>query len=228
MAPPESTLTTASSPPKDTYIIVRVPPPTSALIAPHGFPAPPLPPGAPPPFLDAMRVRLAVFCDEQQCSSANELDEDDGCSWQWVVYARHAEGKSSSSDHSAGEPIACIRLCPPPHLPHPNGFVDLAEEAYVKLQRFATLAAHRGKGVGRRLVDEALRWAVEHGEALSRGLENREEWKGMVLVHAQTDIQPVWAKMGFGRDERLGEWDEEGIMHVGMWKRLDMRGKDKS
>ena len=195
-----STTSKVSSP----YTITLQPPPAASLIAPHGFPTPPLPPPAPGPFLDAMRVRLAVFCDEQHCSADAELDEDDLRSWQWIVY--HAE-----------EPVACIRLCPPPHALHPNGYINPAEEPYLKLQRFATLASHRGKGLGRMLVDESLRWAVENKEEIGG-----QGWEGNVLVHAQVSVEKVWEKMGFVTDEKLGRWDEEGIDHLGMWRRLDL------
>lgn len=152
-----------------------------------------------------MRVRLAVFCEEQHCSASAELDEDDPRSWQWILY-------------DDDEPVACIRLCPPPHAPHPNGFMDAGEEPYLKLQRFATVASHRGRGLGRMLVATSLRWAAEHKDDICG-----EDWKGMVLVHAQVSVEKVWAKMGFVTDERLGRWDEEGIEHLGMWRRVELK-----
>lgn len=45
----------------------------------------------------------------------------------------------------------------------------------------------------------------------------------MVLVHAQVSVEKVWEKMGFVTDPRLGRWDEEGIEHLGMWKRVDVK-----
>lgn len=55
-------------------------------------------------------------------------------------------------------------------------------------------------------------------------------WKGLVLVHAQADIENVWKKFGFEKDESMGTWDEEGIVHLGMWKRIQMEpeGRKKS
>ncbi len=182
------------------------PVPTS-ILAPNGFPTPPLPQAAPKPFLDAMKVRLAVFCDEQHCAVEPELDEDDPRAWQWVVY----HGLSPS------EPVACIRLCPPPHAPHPNGYSDPNEEPYIKLQRFATMPAHRGKGLGKMMVETSLRWAAQNAEEIGGS-----QWKGMVLVHAQSSVEKVWAKMRFLTDEKLGRWDEEGIEHLGMWRRIEI------
>ena len=196
---------TPSEHPSSSYTVIIQTPPPAALIAPQGFPTTPLPPSAPKPFLDAMRVRLAVFCDEQHCSADAELDEDDPRSWQWIVY-------------DMDEPVACIRLCPSPHALHPNGYVDPDEEPYLKLQRFATLASHRGKGLGRMLVDTSLKWAAGHKQEIGG-----TDWKGMVLVHAQVSVESVWAKMGFVTDEKLGRWDEDGIEHLGMWRRIELR-----
>ncbi|KZF23974.1 hypothetical protein L228DRAFT_85995 [Xylona heveae TC161] len=110
------------------------------------------------------------------------------------------------------------------------------KEPYVKLGRLATLAPYRGLGLGRLLVNAALEWAKGHPqeivpplspmarEALKvEGGEPAEDtWRGLVLVHAQESVQHMWEKLGFERDESMGTWDEEGIIHVGMWKRLDV------
>jgi predicted GNAT family N-acyltransferase len=51
-------------------------------------------------------------------------------------------------------------------------------------------------------------------------------WKGLVVVHAQRDkTVDLWKKYGFEIDEGMGEWDEEGMMHVGMWLRVDIGRK---
>lgn len=50
--------------------------------------------------------------------------------------------------------------------------------------------------------------------------EEAAGWNGLVLVHAQSGIEKLWRSWGFTRDLTMGEWDEEGIMHVGMWKRI--------
>ncbi len=63
-------------------------------------------------------------------------------------------------------------------------------------------------------VIESLRQESDRGAAL--------DWKGLVLVHAQEGIQKLWRRFGFETDPELGVWDEEGISHVGMWRRLDV------
>lgn len=106
-------------------------------------------------------------------------------------------------------------------------------EAYVKLGRLATLEEYRGLGLGRLLVNTALEWVQRHAEEVSQGSADavereregaEERWRGLVLVHAQVGVQGFWKGLGFVRDEGLGEWWEEGIRHVGMWRRLEVRG----
>lgn len=129
-------------------------------------------------------------------------------------------------------------------------------EAYIKLGRLATLRSHRGLGFGRVLIDSALKWAVENASTLSvrrqprrvgdeeeeqedsvvvdghekareEGEEEGNEWNGLVLVHAQRDVEGWYRSVGgFVTDAGMGVWIEEGIEHVGMWRRLDL-GKGK-
>jgi predicted GNAT family N-acyltransferase len=52
--------------------------------------------------------------------------------------------------------------------------------------------------------------------------KNRElEFQGLIMVHSQVGVQKLWTRYGFEKDKTLGTWDEEGINHVGMWKRVD-------
>jgi predicted GNAT family N-acyltransferase len=187
------------------YKIVMQQPPGS-VVAPNGFPADPRPQGAPQTFLDAMDVRIKVFCDEQNCALEPELDEDDPRSWHWVAY--------QTNDAGQDEPVSVIRIVPPPHGPHPNGFRDPNEEIYVKLGRVATLASHRGRGLSRLLTEEAFQWLAAHRHEIA------VDYKGLVLCHAQVAVEKMYAKLGFVTDEALGHWDEEGIDHIGMWKRV--------
>src|SRR5262245_56017216 len=111
-------------------------PPPGLVIAPNGFPADPRPAGAPKVFLDAMEVRIKVFCVEQSWSEDVELDEDDLRCWHWVAYESDTEGNL--------EAVSVIRMVPPPHGSHRNGFHDSKEEPYVQLGRVATLKHARG------------------------------------------------------------------------------------
>lgn len=51
-------------------------------------------------------------------------------------------------------------------------------------------------------------------------------WKGLVCAHAQVHLEGTYKKWGFERDAGMGTWWEEGIEHVGMWKRLKLKEED--
>ncbi|RAL05538.1 GNAT family N-acetyltransferase [Aspergillus ibericus CBS 121593] len=188
------------------------------------------------PLTDALTIRSLVFITEQHCTPESEIDNDDPRSWQWVIY-HHPHPQSPSSTESK-TPIGVIRLVPPPHPPHeilthPERAPELPEwdtahEPYVKLTRVAVVKEWRGYGLARRLVEEALEWARGHVGEIERagegvlGTGERKEWKGLVLVHAQTQVEGMYTRMGFETDEGLGRWDEEGIEHVGMWRRVGL------
>lgn len=194
-----------------------------------------------------MHVRTRVFIDEQHCSPEGEIDSDDPRSWQWVMYDSPALESDTpiSSTSSSRNPIAVIRLVPPPHAPHallthptssPLPPYDWIHEPYIKLTRVAVLPSHRGLGLGRRLVETALTWAAAHAGEIDGAVRRVAQeskiqgegevevrpWRGLVLVHAQVDVERMYEGLGFVRDEGLGRWEEEGIMHVGMFRRVEV------
>ncbi|RJE18272.1 acetyltransferase, GNAT family, partial [Aspergillus sclerotialis] len=217
------------------YIISIQTPPGGPLSLPT--PSNPSPSGNPAIFNDAMVVRRRVFIEEQNIDENAEIDDDDARSWHWVLYTdSSSQINGSTGQENATEngdrnpkPVAVIRLVPPPHAPHEvvshpekaNSLpkYDLSHEPYVKLTRVAVLPEYRGLGLGRKVVDAALEWAEHHGgdteDAYARvtGEQERKKWEGLVLVHAQVEVEEMYKRLGFETDEGLGRWDEEGIDH---------------
>ncbi|KAL4879441.1 acyl-CoA N-acyltransferase [Aspergillus karnatakaensis] len=111
---------------------------------------------------------------------------------------------------------------------------DLVHEPYIKFGRVCVLAGYRGCGLARRAMEEAMRWAEEnphqidaaYAEVVKReggDTGSLQKWKGLSLIHAQVDVEKMYAKLGFETDKEFGNWTEEGIEHVGMWKRLAVK-----
>lgn len=114
----------------------------------------------------------------------------------------------------------------------PTTFHD-GKEPYVKLGRLAVIKEFRGHRLSGILVKAALEWLKKNPARFNpsiaeRGLDSLgvtdpmdvPVWNGLVCVHAQEQVQKAWAKWGFQVDEGMGQWDEEGIPHVGMFLRL--------
>ena len=214
---------------------VKVLPPPGPSVHTGSFIPPISHPDVPSLFNDAMAVRIAVFVDEQRCSLANEIDEDDARSWHWVAYVLSEARKEA--------PAATIRLVPVTPLAghshaedvkdeigralgpkHERTEIWVGKEAFVKLGRMATVKECRKFGLGRLLVETAIDWlksnAGEVTRELAAGQEEKTGWNGLVLVHAQKNIERFWASLGFVRDDGMGVWWEEDIEHVGMWRRV--------
>lgn len=116
-------------------------------------------------------------------------------------------------------------------------------EAYIKLGRLAVIPEFRKAGISKLLIETALTFAKDNPYEMMPQRDPSKieamrvesdggvgvDWKGLVLVHAQVGVQKVWKRYGFEYDEAMGTWDEEGIDHVGMWKRVDVEpGRRKS
>jgi predicted GNAT family N-acyltransferase len=198
---------------------IQAPPGPAQLVLPTSTPN-----TNPTIFNDAMKIRMHVFVSEQKCSAEAEIDSDDTRSWHWVIY-----------DGTA--PVGVIRLVPPPQPPHSHvtnpidteAVYDWTHEPCIKLTRVAIMPEYRGLGLGRRLVETALEWAAVHAAEIDEAalIGARAErspllWKGLVLVHAQVDVERMYARLGFVTDEELGTWYEEGIEHRGMFRRLTL------
>lgn len=123
-------------------------------------------------------IRQVVFVEEQECPPEEEWDEHDAT-------ARHVLGLVN------GEPAACARW----RVVHYDG------APAAKLERFAVLKEHRGRGYGRPLVQ----FAVD---------EARRAGHKRFVMNAQAHLKGFYESLGF---EDAGErFSEAGIPHVKM------------
>jgi predicted GNAT family N-acyltransferase len=160
------------------------------------------------------------------------------------------EQRRSSGSTASRVPVGTIRLVPPPHKhltqngprtsqtggnSAPNAPQWEPEEPYIKLGRLATLAPYRGLGLSRLLIRVALEWARTHPEEIVKpiqpsdveaarleGKKEQEPWDGLVIVHAQTQVEGVYTRFGFQKVEEMGTWWEEGWEHIGMQLKLSV------
>lgn len=121
-------------------------------------------------------VRRRVFIDEQGVPESMEWDHEDAHSVHLLVKAID------------GTPIGCARLLPDGHI-----------------GRMAVLPDWRGQGVGRALLETALRVAQSLGHR-------------SVRLSAQTHAAGFYLAAGFKVDG--AEYEEAGIPHVAMSKTL--------
>ncbi|CRG91905.1 hypothetical protein PISL3812_08959 [Talaromyces islandicus] len=190
-----------------------------------------------PVFNHAMHIRHAVFIEEQGCNPDAEIDADDARSWQYVIYA------NTTDTHDQEErAVAVVRLVPPPHAPHEAlqeparaselPAFDVRHEPYVKITRVAVIKEFRGLGLAAKVMRAAEEWAAENKESIDAmcrrvagddGIDEQGKgWTGLVGLHAQVQVEKMYQRMGYETNHSMGTWDEEGIQHVGMFKRVDL------
>ena len=121
---------------------------------------------------DAFSVRIAVFVEEQQIPSSEELDELDDTAVHCVGYAD-------------GKPVAAGRL--------------VVAGGYAKIGRMAVLASHRGTGLGAQVLDALEREARDRGITLiklsaqlhARGFYDRCGYVAIGDVYGEVDIPHI-------------------------------------
>jgi predicted GNAT family N-acyltransferase len=116
-------------------------------------------------------------------------------------------------------------------------------EPFLTLGRLAILSEFRKIGVSKLLIDSALTMAHDYPHIISEppssslaeglrahlglNLHMNTDWSGLVLIHAQIELQKFWTQYGFEVDEGMGIWEEEGVDHVAMWKRINLKKASK-
>ncbi|KAJ9129598.1 hypothetical protein NKR19_g10288 [Coniochaeta hoffmannii] len=203
----------------------------------------------PQTFRDAMIVRQQVFVQEQRVPMHYEYDEDDPRSAHWVLYSQtaaalipvgtirlvpfpHPAHPVSGGVYVDGRLVAVnpVSAYPPPtgnSVPadrsttyHNYNSNSNGSEPYLKLGRLAIVPSHRGRRLAGVLINAAIDWAVRNSAYFNH--EHGPEWKGLVLIHAQKSAVRVWRYAGFIEDEGMGSWWEEGMEHVGMYRRVNV------
>ncbi|CAJ2511779.1 Uu.00g074040.m01.CDS01 [Anthostomella pinea] len=112
-------------------------------------------------------------------------------------------------------------------------------EPYVGVGRVAVVPEFRGHRVADQLWAAAKRWLEENPayfnpSVSSLGMDRLEaaaatdipKWNGLVCTHAQEAVVKVYQRWGFQVDEGMGKWTEQGIPHVGMFMRLQVKETD--
>lgn len=132
-------------------------------------------------------IRQRVFVEEQACPPEEEWDV-----WDEPASRGTACHHLLGTEH--GEPVAVARWRP----------VEFGGEPAAKLERFAVVPERRGRGLGRTIIEAAIR------EAEAAGF-------GTLVLHAQAHLEGLYGSYGF---ERVGgTFDEAGIPHVKMVRR---------
>lgn len=120
-------------------------------------------------------------------------------------------------------------------------------EPYVKLGRLATLKPYRSMGLAGLLINAVSEFAKQNPDTIYKPASptateraqitehGREQlaWEGLIMIHAQANLRKMWEKHGFSEElmNDKGEveiraeshWVEEGIEHIGMWKRIEAK-----
>ncbi|WP_027417554.1 GNAT family N-acetyltransferase [Aneurinibacillus terranovensis] len=131
----------------------------------------------------ALAVRRSVFIEEQNVPEELELDEHDvaGTGTRHFIIA-----------NENGEAVAAARLRP-------------YDQGMGKVERVAVLAVHRGKGLGRKIME-----AVEKAA--------REEKFTALKLNAQISAQPFYEELGY--QPRGEHFIDAGIEHIAMIKTM--------
>jgi predicted GNAT family N-acyltransferase len=136
------------------------------------------------------------------------------------------QGEGGESTTVVNEPPATTGFARWSFVDRPTTFHD-GREPYFKLGRLAVVPSHRNRRLAGYLIEAAINWAIRNPTYFNPAnitLDDgggKPEWKGLILVHAQKTAVRVWRYHGFIEDELMGTWLEEGIEHVGMFRRVN-------
>ncbi|KAI8676701.1 hypothetical protein LRP88_10279 [Fusarium phalaenopsidis] len=148
---------------------------------------------------------------------------------------RYIDGRLQDNDGEQNHMVLTGGVGRPPYIIERETTFHDGQEPYVKLGRLAVINEFRGHRIAGQVVNAALSWmksnpsyfdpSIKEVGMEQLGASSDKEiptWKGLVCVHAQKQVVDVWKKWGFELDEGMGTWWEEGMPHVGMFRRLDI------
>ncbi|QZX99435.1 GNAT family N-acetyltransferase [Halobaculum rubrum] len=157
-------------------------------------------------------LRMRVFVEEQGVPAELELDEHDEDPLDSEVdHLLVREGDAApdadaeTTDTRTGEAVATARLRVV--AADDYGAIDEATERIAKVERVVVARDRRGQGWGARVM------AAVEDRARTRGLSE-------VVLHAQVQAAGFYERLGYAVDDAVGTFDEDGIEHVRMRRRI--------
>ena len=138
---------------------------------------------------DAHAIRRTVFIDEQNVSEEEEYDGTDGACIHVIAY----DGETPVS-------TGRVMINPPVGAIDPGTGEEIGHDDFI-IGRVATLKDHRGKGLGRAIVESLIKSCVIMGG-------NRQ------ILHAQLTARSFYESIGFTAYGE--EFMEAGISHIAM------------
>ena len=138
---------------------------------------------------DAHSIRRTVFIDEQKVSEEEEYDGTDGLCIHVVAY-----------DGDAPVSTGRVMINPPVGKIDPGTGEKITHDDFI-IGRIATLESHRGRGLGRAVMESLIKSCVMMGG-------NRQ------ILHAQTHARAFYESIGFTAYGE--EFIEADIPHIAM------------
>ena len=130
----------------------------------------------------SQKIREIVFCDEQKVSKEIEFDGLDDLCDHFLIFKKN-------------NPIGTARL----REKTPGVF---------KIERVAVLKKERLNGVGKLLMNEVIKYAL-----------NNQSLK-LLILHSQVQVKNFYKKLGFKEEGK--EFFEDGIPHIKMTFEIEL------
>ena len=152
---------------------------------------------------DAFGIRRRVFMEEQGYKSEfDDVDDDARC----IHVTLYADGELAGCARVFPEPLERALVPDAPQSPASSLDGNIVPDGVYLLGRVAVLPEFRHRGLASVLVQESERAAQVAGARF-------------IKLHAQENVQPLYAKQGFQPIAPV-DYEDEGQPHVWMAKQL--------